>query len=108
MSEKEINGYIKNLSDKDKKKRQEACENLEVRGLLLGNDQRDLLRSAVNAVNKTRDDKERSVRRKADSAYRTLNNHLSSLESTSSRWGTSSDESKTPDDNYSYRLFQKL
>lgn len=100
MSVKEIKKYIKDLSNKDKKIRQKSCESLEARGILLTNDESKLLNSAVNALEKATKDSDKNVKKKAESAYKTLYNHLQSIEkpesepepSTDSDWGSTTTE----------------
>ena len=109
MSVKNIDRYIKDLSNDDKKVRQSACDNLESEGVRLTAADLDTLKKAVKAVqNASSNDSDRNVRKKADSAYQALSAYQKKLESPSQApssstpsWGSTSAQSdqgktKTP------------
>ena len=101
MSENEIKKYIKNLSDDDKKVRQSACESLQARGILLTNNDMDVLQSAVKALKKAIDDKDRGVRKRADEAHRTLSNHVRTVQQQSSTgWGSTAESASSSSTSY--------
>ena len=90
--------YLKDLSNKDKKTRQSACESLESEGVRLQIDDLDVLKKAVKALqNASSNDSDRGTRKKADSAYQTLSAHQRKLESPSTdssapSWGSTTSE----------------
>ena len=101
MSVKNIERYIKDLSNDDKKVRQSACDNLESEGVRLTSADLDTLKKAVKAVqNASSNDSDRNVRKKADSAYQALSAYQKKLESQSQAasssapsWGSTSAQS---------------
>ncbi len=99
MSAKNIERFIKDLSNTDKKVRQNACESLESEGVRLTVENLDVLKKAVSAVqNVSSNDSDRGVRRKADTAYQVLSAHQKKIESPSSAsnapsWGSTSSDS---------------
>ncbi len=104
MSAKNIERFLKDLNNDDKKVRQSACESLESEGVRLSIDDLDVLKKAVKATqNAAANDSDRGTRKRADSAYQALSAHQQKLESRAKgqsepsagapSWGsTSSDE----------------
>jgi hypothetical protein len=98
MSVKNIERFIKDLSNDDKKVRQAACESLESEGQRLSASDIDVLKKAVKTLqNASNNDSDRGVKKKADSAYQTLSAYQKKLESqtTTPSWGSTSSEPQT-------------
>ena len=98
MSAKNVERFLKDLSNNDKKVRQSACESLEAEGVRLTADDLDVLKKAVRSLqDASSNDSDRGTRRKADSAYQALSAHQRKLESQASApstpsWGSTSSE----------------